>query len=315
MRKIISAAIAALMLLGMSSYAAQNPTVTVDGSEVFFHDQSAIIKNDRTLVPARGVFEAMGATVVWHGEEKRVQIDSADNFTRVYLTIDSDNMEIYKFKDIFSSDRTDKTLDVPAQVINDRTMIPLRAVADAFGCEVEWLGEEMAAVIKTKDGALPFGEDAQNTYIYLTTEADDVKAGDEFDVFVNVKNIPENCVITSGSFGLVYDMAEFEYVGATLHDGNQEIAALLSANPDYIDRYLKLSYARAEKEGLNSDGAYLKLTMKALTDDGGEINISRNYNTKVRFDTHLGLYNMEKKYNSNYTPLDMGIDTTPIVLK
>jgi len=134
-------------------------------------------------------------------------------------------------------------------------------------------------------------------------------------VFVNVKNIPENCVITSGSFGLVYDMAEFEYVGATLHDGNQEIAALLSANPDYIDRYLKLSYARAEKEGLNSDGAYLKLTMKALTDDGGEINISRNYNTKVRFDTHLGLYNMEKKYNSNYTPLDMGIDTTPIVLK
>ena len=315
MRKIISSAIAALMLLGVSSYAAQNPTVTVDGSEILFRDQSAIIKDDRTLVPARGVFEAMGAKVVWHGEEKRVQIDSADNFTRVYLTIDSDNMEIYKFKDIFSSDRTDKTLDVPAQVINDRTMIPLRAVADAFGCEVEWIQEEMAAVIQTKEGALPFGDDAQNTYIYLTTEADDVKTGDTFDVFVNVKNLPKNCVIRNGSFGLEYDNTKFEYLGAVLYDGKQEMESLLSADPDYADRYLKLAYVKVEEEGLDSDGAYLKLTMKALTDEGGEINISRNYNTKFRFDTRLGLQSADKKQTITYTPLDMGVDTTPLMLK
>ena len=194
-------------------------------------------------------------------------------------------------------------------------MIPLRAVADAFGCEVEWIQEEMAAVIKTKEGVIPFGEGAENTYIYLTTDADDVKAGYNFDIFVNIKNFPENCVITSGSFGLEIDKSKFEYVGATLHDGKQEIEALLVANPDYAGRYIKLSYARVEKEGLDSDGAYLKLTMKALTDEGGEINISRNYNTKRSFDTQLGVYNKQKDYSFIYSPLDMGVDTTPLVLK
>ena len=314
MRKIISSAIAALMLLGVSSYAAQNPTVTVDGGEILFHDQPAIIMNDRTLVPARGVFEAMGATVVWLGEEKRVQIDSADNFTRVYLTIGSDNMEIYKFKDIFSSDRTDKTLDVPAQVINDRTMIPLRAVADAFGCEVEWIQEEMAAVIKTKEGVLPFGEEAENTYVYLTTEADDVKAGDTFDVFVNVKNFPENCVITNGSIGIIYDKEKLQFISSTLHTGEEDLISVMASNDEYPVG-LKVAYARVPDEKLTSDGVYMKLTFKSLTDDGGEIQISRAYNTRLSFDTRLGFQNTDKKQSMAYSPLDMGIDTTPLVLK
>ena len=315
MKKIISSAIAALMLLGASSYAAQNAIVTVDGGEIWFHDQPAIIKNDRTLVPARGVFEAMGATVVWHGEEKRVQIDSADNFTRVYLTIGSDNMEIYKFKDIFSSDRTDKTLDVPAQVINDRTMIPLRAVADAFGCEVEWIQEEMAAVIKTKEGVLPFGDSSENTYVYLSTDATDVNTGDEFDVYVNIKNFPENTVISYGSVGLIYDKDEFEYKRCTLYDGKDEISSVIGANPDYDESVLLSGFARTEFESLNSDGVYMKFTMKALSDNGGKIELSRNLDTERGYNTTLGFRKLGKVDSFTYNQHDMGIDTTPIVLK
>ena len=35
-------------------------------------------------------------------------------------------------------DGKDITLDVPAQLINDRTLVPARAVAEAFGCDVDW---------------------------------------------------------------------------------------------------------------------------------------------------------------------------------
>lgn len=127
-----------------------NPTVVIDGSQVIFADQKPIIKDGRTLVPARGVFEAMGARVKWLAEERRVQIDSRDNITRVYLTIDSDNMELYKFKSIFAADKTDVKLDVAAQIINDRTMIPLRAVSEAFNCKVDWDDATITVIITTK---------------------------------------------------------------------------------------------------------------------------------------------------------------------
>lgn len=167
MKKLLSAVLAVFALTLTCVSAAQNPTVKLNGNEIVFADQTAIIKNDRTLVPARGVFEAMGAKVKWHEKERRVQIDSRDNITRVYLTIDSDNMEIYKFKSIFSADREDKTLDVAAQIINDRTMIPLRAVSEAFECNVEWDGDAREVIITTKE----FSEMMANESVKAAKEA------------------------------------------------------------------------------------------------------------------------------------------------
>ena len=41
-----------------------------------------------------------------------------------------------------------KELDVPAQIIESRTMVPARAVAEAYGCAVEWEGETRTVIIK-----------------------------------------------------------------------------------------------------------------------------------------------------------------------
>ena len=43
-----------------------------------------------------------------------------------------------------------KALDVPAQIVNSRTVIPARAVAEAFGCTVDWDGATRTVIIKTK---------------------------------------------------------------------------------------------------------------------------------------------------------------------
>ena len=101
-------------------------TVKANGQLVNF-DQPPIIIDGRTLVPLRAIFEALGATVDWNGNTQTVT--SKKGSTSISLSIDSNSM--YK-------NGKAVTLDVPAQLINDRTLVPARAVAEAFGCDVDW---------------------------------------------------------------------------------------------------------------------------------------------------------------------------------
>lgn len=115
---------------------AKEISVILDGKYLEFPDQKPIIKDDRTLVPLRAIFEALDAYVGWNDEEKRVISIKGD--TTISLTIGSDQLYV---------NGNAKTIDVPAQIINDRTMVPLRAVAESFGCDVDWDGRTKTVII------------------------------------------------------------------------------------------------------------------------------------------------------------------------
>ncbi len=100
--------------------------VNLNGSPIIF-DQSPIISNDRTLVPVRAIFESLGASVEWNGETNTVT--SSKNGITVSLTIGENIM--YKNK-------KEIPLDCAPQIVNSRTLIPVRAVSEAFGCKVDW---------------------------------------------------------------------------------------------------------------------------------------------------------------------------------
>ena len=104
-----------------------NITVLLNSVPVSFPDQQPLIKDSRTLVPARGVFEALGATVGW---DDAMTVERGE--TRVTLTIGESYISV-------NGER--KEQDVPAQIVNSRTMIPVRAVAEAFSCTVGWDGD------------------------------------------------------------------------------------------------------------------------------------------------------------------------------
>lgn len=110
-------------------------TVTVDGNAVEF-DQQPVIADDRTLVPVRAIFEALGAEVEWIGETRTVV--SAKGEETCELVIDSTEMKV--------GEET-VTLDVPAMIINDRTLVPVRAISEAYGCAVEWIADTKTVVI------------------------------------------------------------------------------------------------------------------------------------------------------------------------
>ena len=101
--------------------------VVLDGQMLQF-DVPPVIENDRTLVPLRVIFEALGAEgnnpiadVEWNGETQTVTAKRSD--TEIKLIIGG---EAYVNGQAVE-------LDVPAKIIEDRTLVPLRFVSEALG--------------------------------------------------------------------------------------------------------------------------------------------------------------------------------------
>lgn len=100
--------------------------VIVDGQYIDF-DVNPTIINNRTMVPVRAIFEALGAEVEWVEETKTVV--SRMNDTVVKLTIN---------QKAIAKDGLIRDIDVPALIVDDRTLVPVRAISEAYGCTVQW---------------------------------------------------------------------------------------------------------------------------------------------------------------------------------
>lgn len=90
----------------------------------------------RTMVPIRFITEALGGEVVWDGEEQRVSLILEDSLIQMH--IGESTMEV---------NGVSKSLDVPAEIKNNRTMIPLRAVSEAFGLAVNYEAQDKSITI------------------------------------------------------------------------------------------------------------------------------------------------------------------------
>lgn len=98
----------------------------LNGTELKF-DTAPTIESGTTLVPLRSIFEAMGAEVTWN-QNTQTATAVKDN-TTVVLRIGSTSPTI---------NGQVKQLDVPAKIVNGRTLAPLRFVGEAFDGKVGW---------------------------------------------------------------------------------------------------------------------------------------------------------------------------------
>lgn len=97
------------------------------------------IINDRTLVPVRFIAESLGGEVSWNDAKKKVGI-----------TLNGKTIELVLGKAEISVNGRTNTLDVPAQSIEGRTMLPLRAVTEALGMDVFWDNSGLIVVSGTE---------------------------------------------------------------------------------------------------------------------------------------------------------------------
>ena len=129
---------AAALSLCAASANAQGISVTVDGEVVSFVGQSPIEQNGSVLVPLRGVFEKLGASVAYNGATKTIL--AVKGATSVSLQIGSTGASV---------NGVAKTLTSPAQAINGTTLVPLRFVSEALGAAVKWSGPSRTVIIST----------------------------------------------------------------------------------------------------------------------------------------------------------------------
>ena len=101
-------------------------TVYIDNKKVSF-DVEPMIINDRTMVPMRAIFEALGADVTWNDASKTAK--GVLGGTTVEITIGAG----YIVKNGQST-----YIDTPATVVSGRTLVPVRAIAASFDCNVNW---------------------------------------------------------------------------------------------------------------------------------------------------------------------------------
>ena len=109
-----------------------NPYMTVNGIKKEIDPGRGtvpVIVKGRTLVPIRAIIEELGGTIGWDGNERKVTIKLKN--IQIELWIDKKNAKV---------NGTLKELDVPPQIINGRTMLPLRFVTEELGCTVDWDG-------------------------------------------------------------------------------------------------------------------------------------------------------------------------------
>lgn len=156
---LVLAAVCALAFVPAQASAADDVKVYVNGAQLTGLDQPPVIINGRTMVPMRAIFEALGCSVDWYGEQQLVAAYDLNNV--LFLVINADygsRMDTIDFLTFMKQnpsedqiaalvDNNTFPLDVPPLIINNRTMVPLRVVGESMDAQVDWDGNARAVYI------------------------------------------------------------------------------------------------------------------------------------------------------------------------
>ncbi len=135
-------------------YTASPITLMVNGQKIVTKQMPPVIVQDTTLVPAREVFEPLGATVEWKASSKET-----------YITMGNTQIVLQMNNPIAQVNGIAKQMKMPSKIINDKTMIPARFVAEELNFTVEWKNKERIVVIDAPKPTTPEG-----TLAYHDTE-------------------------------------------------------------------------------------------------------------------------------------------------
>jgi len=159
MKRILSLSLAIILtvlLFAVPVLANSTIRVMLNGAEIDFADVSPQIIDDRTMVPMRAIFEALGFEVEWN--DSLQMIIATTNELTITMIVGMYSFMKYtgETQNVFAIRTDDEnvewiTLDVSPQIINDRTLVPVRAIAEATGANVEWDHEAQTVVITTAE--------------------------------------------------------------------------------------------------------------------------------------------------------------------
>lgn len=230
MKKLIrNLFILSILLLGLMNAGtkAASLNLIIDGNNVT-KSASPIVKNRRTLVPLRFIGEALGKEVLWNNDEKSVTVSDENASFKLY--IDS--------KIIDNSDGTLKFTDVAPCIVNRKTYLPLRAIAELMNIGV---GYDKASSTVTIDSST-YNPVEESTTIVGLMPNQTINTKMNFS-FVTNKNFAKAklLLLNDKNEGYIQDVktsaAEtLEFLPSLKDEGNKKLVlALYDANGNVID--------------------------------------------------------------------------------
>ena len=225
-------------------------TVTYDGENISFDVQPEIV-DDRVMVPMRTIFETFGAKVKWDSDTQTITAKKKSK--TIQMTIGSSDMtkndETYSF-------------DVSPIIEDGRTLVPIRAISDMLGLDVEWNEKNNTVIITTPQD----DEDDSWKDNTGTVDLDNVEVtGDGISVSDNVITISKG-----GDFEVTGTLDDGQIVIDTEEKVKLRLSGMSLTNKNGSAVYVK-----------NADKAYITLTdntKNTLTD--GENYTSGDENEK-----------------------------------
>lgn len=133
LKKTLSLFLVFFMLFALVSTvsAAEQPiTVKING-ETQTYNQPPVIKSGSTLVPLRGIFESLGASVFYDASTKKIHATKGSTVVELQLG---------KKEALVNGKKV--TLSVAAEVMNGSTMVPLRFISESLGLMSYGMGQQ-----------------------------------------------------------------------------------------------------------------------------------------------------------------------------
>jgi len=209
----------AIALVPQIAPAQQAIRVYVDGRPVNFDVPPQVIQG-RVLVPLRGVFEQLGATVDYDAATQHIV--AVRQSQTVELTIGSRQARV---------NTQPKLLDVPAFTISGRTMVPLRFVSEALGAAVQWIDASRTILIASPGTAMmppPAAPAAQNPS-QISGRLMAVTTGQTPQIVVRASNNQDHTI------AVVPETAIFRYNGDTNSGGSAPLGVLRAGDHVVVD--------------------------------------------------------------------------------
>lgn len=189
--------------------------------QYIYTDVPATIVNDRTLVPMRAIFEAIQADVQW--DQASSTATATKDGVEVKITLNSTTTYV---------NGEAKELDVPAQIVNDRFLVPIRFISESFNCTVEWDGFAKTVDVKPlgiSDTAKEFPPKmgvANALMVYKLTQSGDDNEGNGISKSLDGDLATRWAVSSEGEAWGIYDLGSVKNLESThiaFYNGNARV--------------------------------------------------------------------------------------------
>lgn len=247
------------------TYAEQQPlSVIVNDKKIVFPDaQPFVDSNNRTQAPARFIAEELGATATWDGVEKKATFKLGNKVLVFYIG------ELN-----YTINGQVKQMDTTALLMDERTYVPAKYVAEAFGADVIWNSQSRTVYIKNINTT----QNSNNTTAQTPTNGDNTSSETEND-----QELIKTKLSYTNDANKIYFLKNIKLVSNGSNVTNHYTEVYDKKNSTYTITLPASLKAFVTEEVLNINDSLVSTVKISRDKDTGDTHIVFNTKTEVRF--------------------------------